>query len=215
MAVITISRQFGAGGRTLGKLVAQKLGYAFVDEEIIQMVAKRAKVSINWVESIEREAGGRLQKYISKLVPKSFIDLILDDQRGYIDEEIYVDLLHQIINRLADEGNAVIIGRGSQYILRDREDAYHILLVAQKADRVKFMEEHYDLSPKEAALVVSRQDKRRMNLYRKFGREDYDHPHLYHLVINSSKQDLKKAADLICRLVEPSKEESTNVSDSL
>ena len=204
MAVITISRQFGAGGRTLGRLVAERLDYAFVDEEIIQMVAKRAKVSVNWVESIEKEVGGRLLKYMTKLVPKSFIDLILDDQRGYIDEEIFVDLLHQIINRLADEGNTVIIGRGSQYILRDREDVYHILLVAQKEDRIKFMEQNYDLSPKEAALVVSRQDKRRINLYRKFGKEDYDQPHLYHLVINSSKQDLNKATDLVCQLVTPS-----------
>ena len=201
MAIITISRQFGAGGRTLGNRVAERLGYAFVDEEIIQMVAKRAKVSPNWVESIEKEAGGRLLKYITKMIPKSFIDLILDDQRGYIDEEIYVDLLHQIINRLADEGNTVIIGRGSQYILRDRENVYHILLVAQKEDRIKFMEDHYDLSPKEAALVVSRQDKRRTNLYRKFGKEDYDQPHLYDLVINCSKQDLKKVTDLVCKLV--------------
>jgi len=204
MAVITISRQFGAGGRTLGRLVAETLDYAFVDEEIIQMVAKRAKVSTNWVESLEKEAGGRLLKYITKLVPKTFIDLILDDHRGYIDEEVYVDLLHQIINRIADEGNTVIIGRGSQYILRERDDAYHILLVAQKEDRIKFMEENYDLSPKEAALVVGRQDKRRINLYRKFGKEDYDQPHLYHLVINSSKQDLNKATDLICQLITPS-----------
>ena len=204
MAVITISRQFGAGGRTLGRMVAEKLEYAFIDEEIIQMVAKRAKVSTNWVESIEKEAGGRLLKYMTKLVPKTFIDLILDDQRGYIDEEIYVDLLHQIINRLADEGNTVIIGRGSQYILREREDAFHVLLVAQQEDRVKFMEENYDLSPKEASLVVNRQDKRRINLYRKFGREDYDQPHLYHLVINSSKQDLNMATELVCKLITPS-----------
>ena len=201
MAVITISRQFGAGGRTLGRRVAERMEYAFVDEEIIQMVAKRAKVSTDWVESIEKEAGGRLLRYITKLVPKSFIDMILDDQRGYIDEEIYVDLLHQIINRMADEGDTVLIGRGSQYILREREDTYHIMLVAQEKDRIKLMEENYDLSPKEASLVVSRQDKRRTNLYRKFGKEDYDHPHLYHLVINTSKQGIEKAADLACRLV--------------
>jgi cytidylate kinase len=201
MAIITISRQPGTGGRTLGKLVAERMGYAFVDEEIIQMVAKQAKVSTSWVEFIEKEAGGRLLKYITKVVPKSFIDLILDDQHYYIDEEIYVELLHQIINRLADEGNTVIIGRGSQYILRDRKDAYHILLVAQKKDRIKFMEDNYDLSPKEAALVVSRQDKRRTNLFRKFRKEDYDQPRLYHLVVNSSKQDLKKATDLVCKLV--------------
>ena len=80
-----------------------------------------------------------------------------------IDEERYVDLLHQIINRLADEGNTVIIRRGSQYILRDGEDTYRVHLVVQKEDRIEFMEEHYDLSPKEAAMVISKQDKRRPN----------------------------------------------------
>jgi len=202
MAVVTISRQFGAGGHTLGKMVADKLGYSFVDEEIIQLVARKARVSTNWVESVEKEAGGRLLKFITGLVPRSFIDLVLDDNRGFIDEEIYVDLLQEIISRIADEGNAVIIGRGSQYVLRDREDAFHVLLVAQKKDRVHFMETHYDLSPKEAATVVSRQDKRRINLYRKFGKEDYDQPYLYHLVINTSKQSLEKGFRLICKLVQ-------------
>jgi len=201
MPVVTISRQFGAGGRTLGRLVADQLGYDFVDEEIIQMVAKRARVSTNWVESIEKETGGRLSKYMTQLVPRGFIDMLLDDQRGYIDEVIYVDLLHQIINRLADDGNVVIIGRGSQYILRDRKDAFHVLLVAKKSDRVKFMETHYDLSPKEASTVVNRQDKRRVNLYRKFGKEDYDKPFLYHVVFNSSKQDLETAARIVKKLV--------------
>ena len=204
MPVVTISRQFGAGGRTLGRLVADQLGYDFVDEEIIQMVAKRARVSTNWVESIEKEAGGRLSKYMTRLVPRGFIDMILDDQRGYIDEVIYVDLLHQIINRLADEGNVVIIGRGSQYILRDRKDAFHVLLVAEKSDRVKFMETHYDLSPKEASMVVNQQDKRRVNLYRKFGKDDYDKPFLYHVVFNSSKQDPETAARLVVKLVSTS-----------
>lgn len=201
MPVVTISRQFGAGGRTLGKLVADQLGYDFVDEEIVQMVAKKARVSTNWVESIEKEAGGRLLKYMTRFVPRGFIDMILDDQRGYIDEVIYVDLLHQIIKRLADEGNVVIIGRGSQYILRDCKDAFHVLLVAKKADRVKFMETHYDLSPKEAGMVVNQKDKRRVNLYRKFGKEDYDRPYLYHLVVNSSKQDLEAAARMVKKLV--------------
>ena len=201
MPVVTISRQFGAGGRTLGRLIADQVGYDFVDEEIVQMVAKKARVSTNWVESIEKEAGGRLLKYMTRFVPRGFIDMILDDQRGYIDEVIYVDLLHQIINRLADEGNVVIIGRGSQYILRERKDAFHVLLVAKKSDRVKFMETHYDLSPKEAGVVVNQKDKRRVNLYRKFGKEDYDRPYLYHLVVNSSNQDLEVAARIVKKLV--------------
>ena len=201
MAVITISRQFGAGGITVGEVVAQKLGYKFYDNEIIQLLAKEAKVSTNWVEDLEKEAGGALQKFISQVVPKSMVERILDDKRGYIDEEIYVDLLHLIIKKIADDGNAVIIGRGGQYILAGQPDVYHILLVADKSDRIKFIEEKYGLRPKRAVQTVNFDDKRRVNLYRKFGREDYDHPIHYQLVINTSKISREKAADLVCKLV--------------
>jgi len=201
MSVITISRQFGAGGKTLGEMIAKQLNYIFVDYEIIQLVAKQAKVSTNWVESIEKEAGGKLMKFMSGLVRKSFIDRILDNERGYIDEEIYVDLLHKIITQLADEADAVILGRGGQYILRDHTDVFHILLIAEKADRVRFMETHYNLSPAQALQSVIREDKRRLNLYRKFGKENYDQPDLYHLVLNMSKLELNPAFDLVCEMV--------------
>ena len=201
MSVITISRQFGAGGKTLGEMISKQLDYTFVDDEIIQLVAKKAKVSTNWVESIEKEAGGKLLKFMSGVVRKSFIDRILNNERGYIDEEIYVDLLHKIITQIAEESNAVILGRGGQYILRDREDVFHILLIAEKADRIRFMETHYDLSPSQALQSINREDKRRMNLYRKFGKENYDQPDLYHLVLNMSKLEMDLACDLVCDLV--------------
>jgi len=200
MSVIVISRQFGAGGKTLGEMVSEKLNYTFVDNDIIQMVAKQAKVSTNFVESIEGEAGGKLLKFMSGLVRKSFVERILSDEHGYIDEEIYVDLLYKIICQIADEGNAVILGRGGQYILRDRADVFHVLLIAEKPDRIRFMEEHYNLKPTQAKQSVNREDKRRINLYKKFGKEDYDSPDLYHLVLNMSRLKLEDANELICKL---------------
>ena len=201
MAVLTISRQFGAGGITLGKMVSEKLGYHFYDEEIIQLVAEKAKVSRHWVESMEKEAGGKFQRLISGLVSRSLIDRILDDQRGYIDEDIYVDLLHVVIQRIADEGDAVLIGRGSQYILKDNTSACHVLLVADKEHRLKFIEKHYNLLTNQAVRVVNTEDKRRTNLYRKFGKEDYDQPVHYHMVLNMNMIDLDTAARLMCKLV--------------
>ena len=198
MAIVTISRQFGAGGKTLGGMIAKELGYAFFDNEIIQLVATKAKVSANWVESVEKEAGGKFQRFVSGLVPKSLVDRILDDKRGYIDEEIYVDMLQEIIIRIADEGNAVILGRGGQYILKDRKDTIHNLLIADKDNRVGFMETHYNLTPKQALQAVEADDKRRINLYRKFGKTDYDKPELYHLTLNTSKIDLESARDTVC-----------------
>jgi cytidylate kinase len=126
---------------------------------------------------------------------------ILKDERGYIDEEIYLDYLVLIIAQLADDGDVVILGRGSQYILNDHPDAYHILLIDKTENRVQFMQKHYDLSRSRAVQVVKNEDKRRINLYRKLQKTDYDDPNLYHLVLNMSKVSLEKASELICNLV--------------
>lgn len=201
MAVITISRQFGAGGKTLGTMVAERLGYTFVDNEIIQMVATEAKVSKTWVESIEKEAGGTLQRLITNLVSKSLVERILSGERGYIDEEIYVDTLRKIITKLAEAGNVVIIGRGGQYILQDDPKTLHILLVGDFEHRVEFMEKHYNLNNKQATQAVTLDDRRRVSLYRKFGKEDYDNPDLYHLVLNMNRVELNKGCDLVVKLV--------------
>ncbi len=204
MAVITISRQFGAGGKTVGKMVADRLGYTFADDDIIQMVAEAANVSPHWVESIEKEAGGKLSRVVSSMVSKRLVDRILKDERGYMDERLYLDYLVVIIAQIAEEGNAVILGRGSQYILHDHPDAYHVLLVSDLKSRVKFMTERYDFSESQAAQIVNREDKRQLNLYRKIGKTDYDNPALYHLVLNMAQMDLATAVRLILNLV-PSK----------
>ena len=200
MAVITISRQFGAGGITLGKMIAKKFGYTFADTEIIKMVAEMANVSTHFVNTVEKEAGGKFSKFISKTVSKPLVGRILKDERGYIDEEIYLDYLVLIIAQMADDGDVVILGRGSQYILNDHPDAYHILLINTFENRVRFMRDNYDLSQNRAVHVVKNEDKRRLNLYKKLGKTDYDNPDLYHLVLNMGRISLDKASELICNL---------------
>lgn len=205
MAVITISRQFGAGGKTLGKMVADEFGYTFADSEIIKMVAEMANVSTNFVETVEKEAGGKFSRFISKMVSKPLVERVLKDERGYIDEEIYLDYLVLIIAQMADDGDVVILGRGSQYILNDHPDAYHILLIDEFENRVQFMQSNYDLAKSRATQVVKSEDKRRKNLYQKLGKTDYDNPFLYHLVLNMYKVNLEQALQLVCKLVDPHK----------
>ena len=202
MAVITISRQYGAGGKTLGKRLADSLGYTFADSSIIQRIAKEANVSRHWVESFEKEAGSRLSKLISGMVSKRLVDRILKDERGYLDEQIYLDYLVLIVAQMADEGDAVILGRGSQYILDDHPDAYHVLLVDNFDDRVQFIMKNYELTSRRATQVVINEDKRRVNLYGKLGKTDYDDPSLYHLVLNMGRIDMECAVRLVCELIQ-------------
>jgi cytidylate kinase len=200
MAVITISRQFGAGGITLGKMIADSMGYTFADSDIIQRVAKEANVSTDWIESFEKEAGSKLSRFISGMVSKRWLDRVLADERGYLDEKIYLDYLVLIVAQFADEGDVVILGRGSQYILDDHPDAVHILLVDEFESRVKFMMERYEMPRKKAERMVLNEDRRRVNLYKRLGKSDYDNPQLYHLVLNMGRLDLETARDMVCNL---------------
>lgn len=201
MSVITISRQFGAGGKTLGKKVADTLGYTFADDDVVQQIAEMAKVSAVWVETVEKEAGGRLSRVVSRMVSKPLVDRVLKDERGYIDEQIYIDYLVVIIAQIAEEGNAVILGRGSQYILKDMPDAYHVLLINSFENRVRFVMENYGMNHQRASHVVKSEDRRRHNLYRKLGKQDFDRPELYHLVLNMERIHMDQAFDIILRLV--------------
>ena len=198
MAVITISRQIGSGGITFGKMIAEKLGYTFADNEIIQRLSKEANVSAKWLRSFEKEAGSRLSRIISKMVSKRWLDRALAGERGYLDEEIYLDYMVLIIAQMADEGNAVILGRGSQYILDDHPDTIHIRMIDRVENRVKFLVEHYDMTEKNAAQLINYEDKRQASLYRRLGKEDYKDPELYHLVLNMGKLDMQTAMDIVC-----------------
>jgi cytidylate kinase len=202
MAVVTLSRQYGAGGKTLGKMIANALDYTFADSDIIQQIAKEANVSPQWVESFEKEAGTKLSRVISSMVSQRWVDRILKDERGYLDERIYLDYLVLIVAKMADEGDVVMLGRGSQYILNDHPDAFHVLLVDELQHRIKFIVDRYNVSEKQAARTVANEDKRRLNLYRRLGKEDYDNPGLYHLVINMNRFNLDKACEMICSMIE-------------
>ncbi|HSO19052.1 MAG TPA: cytidylate kinase family protein, partial [Desulfosarcina sp.] len=89
----------------------------------------------------------------------------------------------------------------SQYILNDHPDATHILLVDDFENRVQFMVDRYDMSRKKAERLVVSEDRRRVNLYKRLGKSDYENPLLYHLVLNMGRLDLETARDMVCQLV--------------
>ena len=203
MSVITISRQFGAGGKTLGRRIADTLGYFYADEDIIERAVVEAYVSSDGRKILESEPVDKLKKFISKLNPfgTSLMELPLGDKERYIDGFKYIELLNLIIPKIARDGNAVIVGRGGQYILHNSDDAYHLLLIAKEEDRIKFIEENYRASGTRAVQMIKRMDKRRANLFSYFRRKDYDDPTLYDLVINMSLLSMDKAQELVFKLI--------------
>ena len=201
MAVITISRQFGAGGRTLGRKIAQQLGYRFLDDRIIQALAEKAGVSTDFIKSIERTSGSALSKLISGMLSRSYMERILGSEIGYVNEEIYVELLQEVLTAFAEEGDVVLLGRGEQYILQDFEDSFHILLVSDLSHRIKFMQQFYDMTDSKAEKAIKQGDARRSNLYKKLHHLDYNEPHIYHLVLNMGKLSLENAVESVAAMV--------------
>jgi cytidylate kinase len=203
MSVITISRQFGAGGKTLGRRLADTLGYYYADEDIIDRAVVEVSVAPEGKKILETEPSDKVKIFISKLNPfgTSLMELPLSNKERYIDGFKYFELLNLIIPKIAKDGNAVIVGRGGQYILHDFDDTYHLLLIADEEDRIKFVENYYRASREKTIKILKRMTKRRSNLYSYFGKKDYDNPKLYDLILNMSKFSIDKAVELISMLI--------------
>ena len=201
MAVISISRQFGAGGWTLGSAVARRLGYKFVSHDIVNKTAQEANVSVKWVQSIEKEAGDWLSRFTSKLVSSSFIERHIGEGKSDFDEKKYVDFLRKLIPAIAARDNVVILGRGSQYILQDDPNTIKILMVAELEDRITFIEKIWEVKRSEAEKFVLMRQKRINAFLKNFEPRGISDPSLYHITLNTSKLDLKHAENMIVNMV--------------
>jgi cytidylate kinase len=203
MAVITISRQFGAGARTLGERLGKTLGYRFVHEDMIKEVARLMKASDKQVRDFEKRGSTKLLKFLDKIVNPDFITRLVADSYVIIDEKSYVDSVTSIIKRLYNEGNVVIIGRGSQFILKGYEDAYHILLVSDLEHRTRFLTDKYQLNENQALNAIKRADEIRSGFLSFFCPDTsfHDNPVTYHLAINMQRVSLEKAEEMIVKLI--------------
>ena len=202
MAVITISRQFGAGGRSLGEMLAKKIGYRYVHEDIIKEIALKAEVSSEQVIAFEKRGTTKLMKFLDKIMSKSYIDRLTSENYGYVDETSYVDAVNSIIQGLYEEGNVVIVGRGGQFILKDKENICNILLVADDQYRTRFLMENYYLNESGAKKAMARADEIR-NRFLSFyaDKEAHNNPLSYNAVFNMGRMSIEKVDNLIAQLI--------------
>ncbi len=201
MAVVTISRQFGAGGYTLGKMLAARLNYQLVERDILSQVAREANVSAQWVEAVEKEAGGLLMRIISGLVSSEFIERQTRNSASDFDEKKYYAFLKKVVRQVAEDDEAVIIGRGGQFILGSDSEIVKVLLVAGMEDRIKFIMEHYHQSQNQAEQWIKKEEKRRTSFLKQLDPRDPDDPSIYDLIINTTRITLPEAEEMIAGLV--------------
>ncbi len=176
--VIVIGRQYGSGGHDIGKSLAGKLGFAFYDNEIIQMTAGSTGYTPKFVQEHEENI---TNSFLYDLVSQMYI---YSDTREAPRDAIF-ESEGEVIRSLADQGNCVILGRCADYFLRDRHDCLKVYLHAPEDYRVKRIMDTEDLSEEDARRKVRRMDRRRSDNYHYYTRRIWGHSGNYDLTIDT------------------------------
>ena len=182
--VITISRQYGSGGREIGAKLAEQLGIPFYDNELITRAAKESGFAEAAFENAENKASNSLL-YSIAMGMNSYGNQELGFSHLSLDDRIYLAQA-DVIRKVAAEGPCVIVGRCADYILKDLENAVHIFIHANMDFRVERAMRIDNLSPVKIEDAIAKIDKRRANYYNYHASEKWGRAESYHLSIDSS-----------------------------
>ena len=176
--IITISREFGSGGRFIGEELAKKLGLAYYDKNIINEIAEKSGLSPEYIqESAELSPKKGLFAYAfagRDITGKSVEDMVYEAQR-------------KVILELADKESCVIIGRNADYILKDRDDVLNVFIHGDMPEKTQRIMGLYNVGEKEAVKMMADTDKRRMTNYNFYTDQKWGKASNYTLCLNSSQ----------------------------
>ncbi|MGD0018456.1 MAG: cytidylate kinase-like family protein [Candidatus Limnocylindrales bacterium] len=203
MPVVTISRQFGAGGSSVAGIVAAELHAEVVDKKLIEEVARRLQISPNDVAAEEERPRlllERLVRSFSTLEPAMgagwqppYPDPLFDPRKAII------ELTEQIINEVADGGNVVIVGRGAGFCLRGRPTVFRVFLRAPEAVRIRVLMERFGLGEADAKRKMHETDANRAAYIHQLYKKDWCDPDEYDLIVNTGRLGYQATAEVILR----------------
>ncbi len=209
--VITVSRQLGSQGSYIATMAAQTLGFRYLDREVLHRAAEIAGFpDPQMVRALEEreEVPGLLQRVFDALgsmpavpsVPSATMreggyyadlvnEVVYQESVAVSNRERaaanYLDLVRKVISRVADEDNAVVVGRGGQVILAHRRNAFHVRVFASLETRVRILMARDELSREAAEQDIRRSDRNRARYLQRYHDVDWEDPRLYHLQLNT------------------------------
>ena len=190
--IITISREFGSGGRFIGEEVAKKLGIAYYDKNIINQIAEEPGLSPDYIqESAELSPKKGIFAYAlagRDITGKSVEDMVYEAQR-------------KVILELAEKEPCVIIGRNADFILKDRDDVLNVFIHGNMPEKTERICRLYNVSEKEAVKMMTDTDKRRMTNYNFYTDQKWGKASNYTLSLNSSQLGYDKCEEIIIKCV--------------
>ena len=190
--IITISREFGSGGRFIGEEVAKKLGIAYYDKNIISQIAEKSGLSPDYIqESAELSPKKGLFAYAlagRDITGRSIEDMVYAAQR-------------KVILELAGKEPCVIVGRNADYILKDRDDVLNVFIHGDMPEKTQRIMDLYNVEEKEAVKMMADTDKRRMTNYNFYTDQKWGKASNYTLCLNSSQLGYDRCEALITECV--------------
>ena len=197
MAVITITREMATGGRKLGRLLAKRLDYHYVDKSLFQKIAEDLNVSERTLESFEKSREYYISNTFAKAFSTSYIERIVGYDKSVVEEEEYQKSLGNLILGTAREDNVVIIGRAAYFFLKDMKNCFHIRLVAPMDWKKKYALENYKISPDHVRKFIEKRDRNLQWFLRSICGAGFDDSLLFHLTLNMSRIPIEKSVELI------------------
>jgi cytidylate kinase len=199
--LITISREYGAGGSSVARTIAERLGWKLVDNQIVEEIARRAGMTT--AEAQERvERGPTFVERLIRALAASNPELLTP--ASVQPPEAADAQLKQITEQVVAESasnHAVLVGRAASAVIGRREDALHVKLVGSVEYRREVIAQRLGVSPEEAARKVRDVDAHRAEYHRKWYSRDWADAHNYHLVINVGWVGREGAADIVIGMV--------------
>ena len=200
--IITISREFGSGGRSVGHMVAERLGIPFYDKELVDQIAMESGFAPKFVEENgEHSPGSSLFSYA--FAPQGIPGVM----NGLSTADFLWNIQCSVILQLAEKGPCVIVGRNADYILKDRPDALHVYLSADNAFRAKRIVELYgEREGKSPEARLNEKDKRRRVNYQHYTGRTWGLSQNYDICLRTSTIGMEESAKIIIDTVMKSRE---------
>ena len=199
--IITISREFGSGGRTIGRRVAEELGIPFYDKELVEQIALESGFAPKFIEENGEHAPG-LSRLSYAFAPQGVPGVM----NGLSTNDFLWNIQCSVILQLADDGPCVIVGRNADYILKDREDVLHVFIHADDEFRKERIVRLYGQSEKAPAARLAEKDKRRKVNYQHYTGRNWGDAQNFDVCLDSSKLGVETCADIIVDIVKRSQE---------
>lgn len=213
--IITISREYGSGGRDVGRMLAEQLGVPVYDKEIMHMAVERSGLPVDFVEKQSEKVSSPFWQNLQRLslnvpsvrIPSGYNSLAVAKSLASASSNVRNDadrLFHAqaaVIREIAFLGGCVIVGRCAGYILRDNPDLLSVFIRGDFDDRVSRAVQTYGYSEKTAAADVQRVDKHRANYYQFYAEQQWGATKNYDLVVNTSYSDIEGAVAVIKAMI--------------